>query len=107
MGLKPTAVDALKAEGITSVEDLGSFEDDLWTTIVNNLKHPATVLTPGSAPADPIIETRGAIIHIGALSHSRLKLASCAVRYYLSVGQEPTTLLLTKYLELLSILYPK
>ena len=68
MGLKPTAVDALKAEGITSVEDLGSFEDDLWTTVVNNLKHPATVITAGATDAAPQIETRGVVIHIGALS---------------------------------------
>ena len=70
MGLKHTAVDALKAEGITSVEDLGSFEDDLWTTVVNNLKHPATVLNPG--PNNTTIESRGVVINIGALSLSIL-----------------------------------
>ena len=90
MGLKPNAVKAIAAEGITDVEDLGSFEDDLWTTVVNNLKHPATVITAGPNQGDPYIETRGVVIHIGALSLSRLKVASCAVRYYLSIGREPT-----------------
>ena len=78
MGLTPNAVKALAAEGITDVEDLGSFEDDLWTTVVNNLKHPATVITPATGTT-PEIVTRGVIIHIGALSLSRLKIASCAV----------------------------
>ena len=65
MGLKANAVTALNEEGITSVNNPGSFEDVLWTTIVNNLKHPVTVLTPGADPADPMIETRGVVIHIG------------------------------------------
>ena len=89
MGLTPDAVDALKAEGITDVEDLRSFEDDLWTTVVNNLKHPATVITPATGNIPEII-TRGVVVHIGALSLSRLKAASCLVRYYKSTGRDPT-----------------
>ena len=46
---------------------------------------------PGTTANDPLIETRGVIIRIGTLSLSRLKFASCAVRYYPSVRKELTT----------------
>ena len=90
MGLTSEAVAALTAEGITDVEDLKEFEDDLWTTVVNNLKHPATVITPVAGDANPDIISRGVVVHIGALSLSRLKAASCLVRYYKSTGRDPT-----------------
>ena len=80
MGLSDPAVAALQLEGITLVDHLGNFKDEIWTTVVNNLKHPATIVIQGPNQGDLDTVKQGVIIHIGALSLSRLKIASCAVR---------------------------
>ena len=77
----------LMTEGISTVEDLGEFEDKDFKAILDNLRRPGGTI-PDPANANNRIPTPSYVI--GAKSLKRLKIAAAAVRYYETVGRECT-----------------
>ena len=86
MGLSITVKAALQLEGIIEVDKLLEFDDDQWKTVVSNLKNPASTMSVALPKAQPA-PIRGTSYAIGAISLSRLKVASEAGCYYDSIGR--------------------
>ena len=90
MGLPHDTVVRLQAEGIVSINDLAEFDSEAWKQVADNFRKsggmipdPAAGAAPGAMiPAPPIV--------FGAKSQKRLNVASDLVRYYDTVGREPT-----------------
>ena len=83
-----TVTRGLMTEGISTVEDLGEFEDKDFKTILDNLHKPGGTI-PDLVDANNRIPTPSYVI--GAKSLKCLKIAAAAaIRYYEAVGRECT-----------------
>ena len=83
MAIPALTVDELTNEGISTIEDLGEFEDADFKQIATNLKSPPSIPDPNN-PGQTI---RQAPFVLGAKSLKRLKVAANAVRYYESTDR--------------------
>ena len=83
MGLSHELRIALQNEGITYVEDLAEFDDDIWTQISSNLRNPAMV--PSATDPNAFVRPRNFIIPVRSLM--RLKVAAEMTRFYRAVGR--------------------
>ena len=77
---------ALQLEGIIDMDDLLEFDDKQWKTVVSNLKNTARTMSVYRPKAPPVL-IWGISYAIGAISLSRLKVASKAGSYYDCIGR--------------------
>ena len=83
MGLEArTRTSSLNVEGITTIDDLGEWDDDDWDQWASNCKRPGSTRDPNNAAL--LIATVPYTLSVKSLK--RLKLASKLVRYYESVS---------------------
>jgi hypothetical protein len=78
IGLPQPIYERLVEEGINTVADLSSIEDDDWNRLHKNVEVRIPAATRGG---DPILR------RLPAMSVSKLKVASAAVRYFECVGR--------------------
>lgn len=94
MAIPHVTVIELQNEGITTVGDLVDFDKDTLKQIAENLRRPGgripdpTIGQPGGAPAGATIPTSPFIF--GAKSLKRLIVACDLVRFYETIGRDPT-----------------
>ena len=90
MGIPQPTVIQMQTEGITTVDDLKDFDKDSLHQMADNLRRPGgRVPDPNpDAPEGATIPTPP--FTFGAKSQKRLTVACDLVRYYITVGREPT-----------------
>lgn len=88
MAVPAATLPGLTAEGIDLVDDLEEFDDSDLKQVMSNLRKPAGTMAD---PANPGNQIPIPPYVFGAKSYKRLKIAAAAVRYYLCVGRETSS----------------
>jgi hypothetical protein len=78
------------SEGITMPSEIHEFKNKDWDHVASNLRCPPEQFVAAVDPDDPSEWTRQAPFLLSAMSLKKLKFASEAARYYLSIERELT-----------------
>ena len=90
MGIPHATVVQMQAEGITVVGDLEGFDNETFQQLANNLRWPGGRIPDPNPDAAPGATIPTPPFTFGAKSHKRLGIACDLVRYYVTVGRDPT-----------------